>query len=109
MKQFVQVVGAFPSPWFPAAPCRLLVDPCLEPGGDDGRLGATDENPDMLPDASGGGELGLEWTKAPPRPARLAFGVEAVRGTFCRRSPVVRKDCDRGRLPGLSHSLVEST
>lgn len=44
MKQFVQVVGVDPSPeLLPAAFCRFVVEPCLDPGGDDGRLGLTDE------------------------------------------------------------------
>ena len=43
VKQFVQVVGGAGSPWAPA-PCRLVDEPCLDPGGgDDGRLWATDE------------------------------------------------------------------
>ena len=43
VKQFVHVVGVFPSPWLPPDDCRFVVDPCLEPSGEAGRLGATDE------------------------------------------------------------------
>lgn len=60
MKQFVHVVGVFPSVAFPAAACRLVVEPCLEPGGDDGRLGATEENPDMVPFPSPTGDIGMD-------------------------------------------------
>ena len=43
VKQFVHVVGAL-SPAAVAAPWRLVDEPCFEPGGgEDGRLGATDE------------------------------------------------------------------
>lgn len=44
----------------PAAACRLVVEPCLEPGGDDGRLGATEENPDMVPFPSPTGDMGMD-------------------------------------------------
>lgn len=47
VKQLVQVVGAAPSSWLLLAPlCKLVDEPCLEPGGEDGRLGATEEKPD---------------------------------------------------------------
>lgn len=59
VKQLVHVVGVFPSPPFPPAACRLVVDPCFEPGGgDEGRLGATEENPDMVPFPSPEGDMG---------------------------------------------------
>jgi hypothetical protein len=33
VKQFVHVVGVLElSPWLPPAPCKLVVDPCLDPG-----------------------------------------------------------------------------
>lgn len=61
VKQFVHVVGPFPSFWFPeAAPCRLVVELETDIGGDDGRLGATEENPDIVPGASPG-EFGSDW------------------------------------------------
>lgn len=84
VKQLVHVVGAFPSPWLPAAACRLVVEPCFEPGGDDGRLGATDEKPDMVPFPSPGGELGIDCASSSNPfcfPARCR-GVDAVRGIF---------------------------
>lgn len=46
VKQFVQVVGVDPSPELLAALCRFVVDPCFDPGGEDGRLGLTEENPE---------------------------------------------------------------
>lgn len=58
VKQLVHVVGALPSPPLPA-PCRFVVDPCLDTGGDDGRLGATEEKPDIVP-GSPGGEFGSD-------------------------------------------------
>ena len=58
MKQFVQVVGTPFSPCAPAAPTKFVDEPCLDPPGDVGRLGATEENPDMLP--ASGGELGFD-------------------------------------------------
>lgn len=42
VKQLVHVVGALLSELVPC-PCRFVDDPCLEPGGDEGRLGATEE------------------------------------------------------------------
>lgn len=60
VKQLVHVVGVFPSEVLFAAACRLVVDPCLDPGGDDGRLGATEEKPDMVPFPSPAGEIGKD-------------------------------------------------
>lgn len=60
VKQLVHVVGVFPSEVLLAADCKLVVEPCLEAGGDDGRLGATEENPDMVPLASPAGEIGID-------------------------------------------------
>jgi hypothetical protein len=57
VKQFVQVVGTPLSPWAPAAPARFVAEPCLDPPGEEGRLGATEEKPDIFPS---GGEFGLE-------------------------------------------------
>lgn len=54
MKQLVQVVGADPSPDPLAADCKFVVEPCFEPGGDDGRLGFTDEYPEGCPPSPGG-------------------------------------------------------
>jgi hypothetical protein len=88
VKQLVHVVGGagFPSPWLLAAPCRFVVEPCFDPGGDEGRLGAADEKPDTTPEPSAGGEFGVDCASRSsldiPRPARCAAGVDAVRGTF---------------------------
>lgn len=82
VKQFVQVVGADPSPELLAAPCRFVVEPCLEPGGEDGRLGLTDEKPEACPAPSPGGELGLDGARRSNMLPRLTAGVDAVRGTF---------------------------
>lgn len=60
VKQFVHVVGAFPSFPLPAADCKLVVEPCFDMGGEDGLLGATDENPDMVPLPSPAGELCID-------------------------------------------------
>lgn len=43
MKQFVHVVGAVPSVDELLAACRFVEEPFLDPGGDDGRLGFTEE------------------------------------------------------------------
>lgn len=111
VKQLVHVVGPVCSP---AAFCRLDDDPFLdEGGGDDGRLCATEDMPEAV---SLGGEFGVDralrsaWLSL-VRPARLAFGVEAVRGTFWRRSAPLfccLKDCDLPRLPA-SQSPLAST
>jgi hypothetical protein len=64
VKQFVHVVGTPFSPGLPAAPARFVVEPCLEPPGEDGRLGATEEKPDIL--FASGGEFGFDcamWSK----------------------------------------------
>lgn len=86
VKQFVQVVGTPFSPWAPAAPARFVVEPCFDPPGEEGRLGATEENPDMFP--ASGGELGLEGPISKGFAALpITFGVDAVRGIFpCRLS-----------------------
>jgi hypothetical protein len=85
VKQFVQVVGTPFSPWAPAAPARFVAEPCFDPPGVEGRLGATEENPDMFPS---GGELGLDWPSSKGFAALpITFGVDAVRGIFpCRLS-----------------------
>ncbi len=70
VKQLVHVVGGELSP---PAPCRLVLDPCLDPPGDEGRLGMADENPDMLP--TSGGELGSRGS-LPINPG--VFGVDAT-------------------------------
>lgn len=119
MQQFVHVVGEFPSLLLPLllppvvpASARFVFEPFLdEGGGDEGRLGATDDSPDIVPVRSAGGELGLDWamrSKGFPLPAMLAAGVEVVLGIFCRQSGP--KDCDweRPRAP-TSHSPAEST
>lgn len=86
MKQLVHVVGAPLSTCAPAAPAKFVVEPCFEPPGEEGRLGATEENPDMVP--ASGGEFGTEViSNVPPIvPSRTALGVEVVRGIFCRLS-----------------------
>lgn len=43
VKQFVHVVGAVPSAEELLAACRFVVEPCFEPGGEDGLLGLTEE------------------------------------------------------------------
>lgn len=88
VKQFVQVVGVDPSLELLAAPERLVVEPCFDPGGDDGRLGLTEEKPE----ASAGGEFGFECARRSKGLPRLTDGVEAVRGTFGRLSPPCRND-----------------
>lgn len=108
VKQFVQVVGVLPSAWpFPAL-CKFVVDPGLEPGGDDGRLGAAEEKPEGPPVVSGGGVLGVDRAVlspglmlAPPRlPRRAADDVDDVRGSrWCLSIPLplalnVCCDCD---------------
>ncbi len=43
VKQLVHVVGGADSVW-PPAPCKLVLEPCLDPGGgEDGRLFTTEE------------------------------------------------------------------
>ena len=87
MKQLVHVVGAPVSPCTPDTPGKLVVEPCFEPPGVDGRLGPTEENPDMVPASSG--ELGFDctWSNGPLRePIKAALGVEVVRGIFGRLS-----------------------
>jgi hypothetical protein len=101
VKQLVHVVGvlllavvlALLSPWFPAAACRLVVDPCLETGGgDEGRLVETEEKP-VIMFWSGGGEFGLEWVSLSKGAPRLASpGVDAVLGTLPIRPLALRKD-----------------
>lgn len=92
VKQFVQVVGALPSAELPAAPCKFVVDPCFDPSGEEGRLGLTEENPEALPAASVGGELGFDCanlSKRFPRLLVLRPETEALRGIFCRLSPAL--------------------
>lgn len=60
VKQFVHVVGLPPSPELPPAACKFVVDPGCEIGGDEGRLGAADEKPDMVPATSPCGDVGSD-------------------------------------------------
>lgn len=92
VKQFVHVVGAVPSVDELLAACRFVEEPFLDPGGDDGLLGFTDEYPEACPAASAGGELGLDRERRSNALPRFTAGVDAVRGTFCRRSPPCRND-----------------
>jgi hypothetical protein len=115
VKQLVQVVGVFPSPWFPPAPCRFVVEPCFDPGGDDGRLGVTDENPESVPAASAGGEFGVDCaSRSNGFPFLMcAAGVDAVLGTFPRLSAPLLPDrndcdCDRPRLPPSQSPAVST-
>jgi hypothetical protein len=108
VKQLVQVVGPLPS-LVPPALCRFVVDPDLGTGGDEGRLGATEEKPDTVPGPSPPGELGRDWAMCSNPfclPARWA-GVDAFRGIFCcRLSLPDLKDWDRpSPLPSQSPLL----
>lgn len=94
----MHVVGEDPSLELLAAPGRLVVEPCFDPGGEDARLGLTEEKPE----ASAGGELGFDCARRSKGLPRFTDGVEAVRGTFGRLSPPCRKDWLLLRLP--SHS-----
>jgi len=57
----------------------------LEPGGDDGRLGAAEEKPDMVPGTFSPGDVGKLWAicSKPLCFAAMCDGVDAVRGSFC--------------------------
>lgn len=92
MKQFVHVVGAVPSVDELLAAWRFVDEPFFEPGGEDGLLGFTDEYPEAWPAPSAGGELGLDRERRSKALPRFTAGVDAVRGTFCRRSPPCRND-----------------
>ena len=84
----------------------MVVEPCFEPGGDDGRLGATEEKPDMFAEASGGGDPGFDWVTESNK--LFMAGVEALRGIFWRLSFAVLNDCERGKLD-VSQSRLELT
>ena len=89
------------------------MEPCFDPGGDEGRLGATEENPDMVPFLSPEGDIGIDWASCSKPfcfPARCA-GVEAFRVNFgCLLGfPGLNDcDCDLAR-PFVSHSPLLST
>lgn len=113
VKQLVHVVGAFPSLPLPAAACRLVVEPCFEPGGEQGRLGATEEKPDMVSFPSPEGETGIDWASCSNPlcfPARCA-GVEAFLTSLCCLFELPDlKDCEWDLFsPFPSHSLLAST
>lgn len=108
----VHVVGPFPSFWFPAA-WRLVDDPRLEPGGEDGRLGAAEEKPDMVPGTSPPGDVGNDCAicSKPLCFVARCEGVDALRGILCwRMSLPCLNDCEWERdRPLLSQSPLLST
>lgn len=95
------------------------MDPGLEPGGEDGRLGAAEEKPEGPPAGSGGGVLGVDravlspgFMLVPPRlPRRAADEVDDVLGSRWRLStplpPALNVCCDCDLcMPFESHSPV---